>query len=508
MWDGAYRINLGLKPYADFGIPVGPVSFYLPALFFKLFGSNFLSLQISQLFVNFCLTFTAWKIIKKIVVNSYQFYICIFLYIFNYIILLSHPWYNITAVLFYLLSLLMVLQKNKYTNFFAGLFTIICLFTKQDYGLMSIFTSSMVILFSISNKAGILELFIVKDFKSFFNRIKSKEFIFFISGFIIGLLFFIIFYNLNDILYWFNLGQLHHTSKRPGFTRTSQTPQFYLSLICLFFSLRKKDLSLLISFLVLITSVVCSQISGLDYTAGFFVFVIPLVFFKFKDYLFIKNRFFSFMSIVLLSLASVSNNSLRAFQVFKGYISGKYEPFTMESEDFKSSSVGFESCYDEFKGNYVPSSVCTQLKLVKSNLNQLNKKDYLFLNMSELTMLHSIFDAKYPNKLPLWFHENVTLFEREKNIIINSIKNSEYKLIALQATHDKWEGFYDVALKEINTNQDYREIGDRLFISAYGVLENKEEDKKCKEVITDAKFRFLACERDLKPIRFFMIDKS
>ena len=37
IWDGAYRLSKGLLPYSDFGIPLGPVGFYLPALFFKLF---------------------------------------------------------------------------------------------------------------------------------------------------------------------------------------------------------------------------------------------------------------------------------------------------------------------------------------------------------------------------------------------------------------------------------------------------------------------------------------
>ena len=51
IWDGAYRLTQGLSPYTDFGIPVGPVSFYLPALFFYLFGASWLNLQLSQLFI-------------------------------------------------------------------------------------------------------------------------------------------------------------------------------------------------------------------------------------------------------------------------------------------------------------------------------------------------------------------------------------------------------------------------------------------------------------------------
>ena len=67
IWDGAYRISQGLVPYVDFGMPVGPVAFYLPALFFKFFGPSWLSLQLSQFLINFSLLIIAWKILCNLV---------------------------------------------------------------------------------------------------------------------------------------------------------------------------------------------------------------------------------------------------------------------------------------------------------------------------------------------------------------------------------------------------------------------------------------------------------
>lgn len=40
-FDGAYRILQGQIPYLDFLIPCGPVTFWLQALFFKVFGINY-----------------------------------------------------------------------------------------------------------------------------------------------------------------------------------------------------------------------------------------------------------------------------------------------------------------------------------------------------------------------------------------------------------------------------------------------------------------------------------
>ena len=66
IWDGAYRLTQGLSPYTDFGIPLGPVSFYLPALFFYLFVASWLNLQLSQLLINIALMVTAWKLLNEI----------------------------------------------------------------------------------------------------------------------------------------------------------------------------------------------------------------------------------------------------------------------------------------------------------------------------------------------------------------------------------------------------------------------------------------------------------
>ena len=100
IWDGAYRLSKGLLPYSDFGIPLGPVSFYLPALFFKLFGPSWLILQLSQLIINVLLIYIVWGILKQVTSKKYELYLGLIFFNFCYVILLTHPWYNITAILF------------------------------------------------------------------------------------------------------------------------------------------------------------------------------------------------------------------------------------------------------------------------------------------------------------------------------------------------------------------------------------------------------------------------
>ena len=52
IFEGAFRLSLGQIPFNDFGIPMGPISLMIPAVFFKLFGVNWWVFQSSQIFIN------------------------------------------------------------------------------------------------------------------------------------------------------------------------------------------------------------------------------------------------------------------------------------------------------------------------------------------------------------------------------------------------------------------------------------------------------------------------
>ena len=91
IWDGAHRLTEGFIPYINFGIPVGPISLYLPALFFKFFGASWLTLQISQLFINLLLISIVWGILSLISSKKFELYLGLLFFNINYIILLTHP---------------------------------------------------------------------------------------------------------------------------------------------------------------------------------------------------------------------------------------------------------------------------------------------------------------------------------------------------------------------------------------------------------------------------------
>tara|TARA_B100000212_G_C27361911_1_gene528568 strand:+ start:173 stop:1912 length:1740 start_codon:yes stop_codon:yes gene_type:complete len=504
IWDGAYRLSQGLSPYTDFGMPVGPVSFYLPALFFYLFGASWLNLQLSQLVISIALIFTAWKLLNEIQVSKVISYLGLVFFTLNYVILLSHPWYNITGACLFLLTILLILNYRSHTNFLAGFICVACVFTKQDYGLMSLISSMVLVLFSNKDHLNNKIFSIPNNLKDLLKRLKAKRFFFLLFGLLLATSFFLFIFDNSQFSYWFNYGQFPHNIRRPSIIRTFLNTQFILSILCFWLAIRKKDVSLVVSFLVLLTSSLCSQTSGLSYTAGFFVFLAPLLLVKFFNSSKDNYKFIALLIISLLIINSTFSNLEKGVSIVKGIIKNKFEPYTMRYSDLKSDVIHLNKCARQFNNIYGPSSVCTQLNLIKDQLKERNKNQkIIFLNLSELTPFTAILNLSPPRNLPLWFHEEVTFFKREKAIIREGLINQDFDLIALQAAHESWSPFYDEILNNLILSSNYREIGREQYLSPRGSLYEPTAHKCESSLIKNYSFSE-KCEMYLKPIRFFI----
>ena len=51
-WEGAYRLSEGQIPYRDFGMPMGYMYWVIPAIFFKIFGAQLITLVKAQVLIN------------------------------------------------------------------------------------------------------------------------------------------------------------------------------------------------------------------------------------------------------------------------------------------------------------------------------------------------------------------------------------------------------------------------------------------------------------------------
>ena len=88
LWEGAYRVSLGQMPFSDFGTPVGPASFLIPALFFKLLSPSWFVMQLSQMLENALLLLLAYQLLRRLQLTQININKAIACFSFLYLIFL------------------------------------------------------------------------------------------------------------------------------------------------------------------------------------------------------------------------------------------------------------------------------------------------------------------------------------------------------------------------------------------------------------------------------------
>ncbi len=146
IWDGATRMLAGQSAFEDFGMPTGPVVLWIPYAFMHLFGVDWEVFQASQLFLNALTIINVIFLLQKLEIRKFVISLSLLFLVIFYLIFISHPWYNTTALLLVLFSFNLLLSSNLFLKtFLSGVITGLCFFTKQDFGLL-LFLSSLAIL--------------------------------------------------------------------------------------------------------------------------------------------------------------------------------------------------------------------------------------------------------------------------------------------------------------------------------------------------------------------------
>src|SRR6476469_9604915 len=68
-WEGAYRLSQGQIPFKDFGMPLGYMYWVIPALFFKVFGTQMITLVKAQVLINILSGLAFRSILKSLLVR-------------------------------------------------------------------------------------------------------------------------------------------------------------------------------------------------------------------------------------------------------------------------------------------------------------------------------------------------------------------------------------------------------------------------------------------------------
>lgn len=127
IWNYGFSHNLysGLIPYKDFNMVITPFYPFIMSLGFHIFGSSMLVFHIEHAIILICLCVLLFLLIDK----KAWFIVALMLFPVN----VSFPSYNI--FLYFLLVLIIYLEKEKKSDYLIGFLLGLCVLTKHSVGL-------------------------------------------------------------------------------------------------------------------------------------------------------------------------------------------------------------------------------------------------------------------------------------------------------------------------------------------------------------------------------------
>ena len=453
LFEGSYRVYLGQIPFRDFGLPLGPGSFLVPAFFFKILGVNWNSLLLAQQFQNCLLLFVLGKLLIQMNVDVNCRRISLISFTFLYLVFLSHPWYNTSALLFMLVTVSLAMGNRNILYFLSGVFAGLTILTKQDFGVLSLCIALFVLVFKSSN--------FFSNAKNLTNypRLTVRLLIFLTSAvFIVGM--FIFFTDFNSFKYWFNYGQSPHLMR--GINWTARFNSLFLTFGVFLFGLFMLNLKIMVSSAFFLAAIITSATSGLPFTHYYFMAFIPIIWFEALKMQFqLKLTFTIFISIFLFLFIVAPFRDI--FYIFESMALKQPEHYFFNYRMNSSSMVPMTKKLNSFSGKiYAPQETIDSIILVKDLVEKLRVEfkvtSPLVLNMTELTPIYSEINVEPPIGLPLWFHTNISLFPKEIDMLKGQLSENLYDVIMVQGAHEGLTSTYQNFLSILNANNEYKLI--------------------------------------------------
>ncbi|MGN6163029.1 MAG: hypothetical protein ACTHOF_00675 [Flavisolibacter sp.] len=457
-WEGAYRLSEGQIPYKDFGTPLGYMFWVIPAAFFKIFGTQMISLVKAQVFINIISGIAFRSILKSLNIHPGIRFLSVCLYCLSFSFFNFWPWYNHTVIVYEMVGLaflfkFMFARPAKFNWLWlvaSALFTFFSFFTKQDGGALA---------------------FVLCFFLLLYHCIYEKKWwplIAFILSFLVIAAAFILPLLSYNFSYWFNIGKPPHTSRvdlldiMDEFFYSSQWLKFYLFIIALLVIAGFKSWKDLFSdkrfftFLLLTLGIIAEAtvIQVTSYTppdnniffhSFAFAFIISALagylnfnFYKWKPLIFCglglllwwSGTYWKYLDRIL---ERATDTEVAKTNTEENIVNRKTYKIDTDDNGESMSKWRF-SGLKSFSKIYMPQSTVNgmnrlmNLKLVKE------EKDLRVLNMSELTPLA----VEIPFKLetgpdqPLWYHLGVAMFNQQAAMFEQRIANKEYDLVLFE----------------------------------------------------------------------------
>lgn len=437
-WEGAYRMYLGQMPFRDFSLPMGYGYWVIPALFFKIFGPYFYTLIKAQVFINLISALSFRSILKILNVPPVVILLSVVVYCFSYVSFNFWPWYNNMVFAFELLAIYFIL---------------LAIFTPGGWKMWaSLVSGAFFIFFSIWIKqdAGGLGLLIIYGLLTYNAWVDQsfKKWLIFTGCFVLFAIAFIAPVYQYDFSYWFNYGQPPHKSRLVLMDFLNEIlgwaywEKFFLLMIVLFvidkaragraFLENKKEVLLAMlcigiifqAWIIPVTSPVPEKNEVFFYAFGF-------------AYLFTNLRLridltrWYYLAVCLFFVAFWWTGIY--WRNIQRIIAKK--PNVLEQAAKHKYRLARE--YKTMERLFLAESTLEGIRKIMELDVVKNKKDLKVLNMSELTSLAYEIPFTPPVNQPMWYHQTVSIFQKEVDEFCEKIRNREYDLVIFETVSPK-----------------------------------------------------------------------
>ena len=440
-WEGAYRLYLGQVPFRDFSLPMGYGYWVIPAVFFKIFGPYFYSLIKAQVFINLVSVIAFRSILKLLNVRAEVILMSVVVFCFSYVSFNFWPWYNHVVFVFEMVALYFLLLgilkasgwKMVVSIATAAFFVFFSIFTKQDIGGMALLTAYGILLYNAVVDKSAAKIAIFTGFVLLFA-----------AAFVLPILKY-------DFTYWFNYGQAPHKSRIDIMNFANEIlgwaywEKFFLLILALFvldkasagreFFRNKTEvlfafitLSIILqAFIVPVTSPVPEKNEVFFYAFGFAYCLSNL-----RLRIDLKRTPYVAISLLLIGFWWTGIYWRNVQRV----ISKK--PVSVEKNEQRSiHKYRLASEYKSMEKLYLAESTLEGIRKIKSLDIVRTKKDLKVLNMSELTSLAYEVPFTPLKNQPMWFHQTVSIFQKEVDEFCVKVTNLEYDVVIFESVSTK-----------------------------------------------------------------------
>jgi hypothetical protein len=436
-WEGAYRLYLGQVPFRDFSLPMGYGYWVIPALFFKIFGPFMYSLIKAQVFINLVSVLAFRSILSMLNIRPVVILMTVLVFCFSYVSKNFWPWYNHTVIVLELVAFYLVFRailrstgwRTVLNLVLSAFFVLFAIFTKQDGGALGLATCLAILTY---------DAWVEKSLRNLLIYVGSFAVLTIIA--VLPLLQY-------DFLYWFNYGQSPHDSRLvlndflDHIVGWSYWQKFFLFIMVLFildkiqdgarFYWNKQEFLFSFFCLAMILQGLIIQVTSDEPPYGedfFYAFGFVFLFVHLPLRLDLNRWYYLGISMVLIVFwwTGIYWRNIKRVIVKKPVVVA-----TAETETSYKFRLAKE--FKTMEKLYLAEETIEGIKRLMELDAVKNRKDLKLLNMSELTSLAYEIPFTPLTDQPMWFHQTVSIWQKEVDEFCQKVRNREYDVVLFQS---------------------------------------------------------------------------